>query len=173
MRGKLILAAIGFAILATQGEPQIVDFTNNGALKWTNSVPNATYRIEASEFLTKEWTNVGVVTASQTTTTFSLPETAQLTQFYRVIWLDAPAAQPVGDWIYSGYEQDRLTVTGLVTFAQSNPLVGSADFKAVATNIKHPIGVASFNNSRSSNTNAITILAQRLSDGALSRSAGK
>jgi hypothetical protein len=157
MRGKLILAALGFAILATQGEPQIVEFTNNGTLKWTNSVPNATYRIDASQLVTKDWTNVGVVTASQNTGTFPLPATGQPTQFYRVIWLDAPAARPVGDWIYSGYEQDRLTVTGLVSFAESNPLVGSADFKAVATNIKHPTGVATFNNSRSSNTNAITI----------------
>src|SRR5262245_53102402 len=103
---SFLLAALCFAVQPVLGELNITTLTASGALTWTNSYTNANYRIDAAVSLAGPWvpmTNLSLIqgpdhqVSVQLPTPFSLPFA-----LYRVVWTDAPPAQPLGTWIYQG-----------------------------------------------------------------------
>jgi hypothetical protein len=117
MKAFLEVLILG-GLLCVQASAQVtIDSLNrNGELTWTNSVSNATYRVEWAGSLAGPWqpfsvlTNLDSITASNTSVTVTVP------MFYRVVWTDPPVPQPVGDWEFKGYDASgTLVVTGLVS----------------------------------------------------------
>ena len=150
---------------AALAELGIVALTSNGTLTWTNYYTNANYRIESAPTLAGPWapiTNLSLVRGPnheisvQIQTPFSLP-----LSLYRVVWTDAPPAQPVGTWVYQAFDgSGALVVTGFVTIATSNPFTGSCVFQSATTNPRppHPVGSGDFNSGLLETPNKLTIL---------------
>lgn len=112
----LLFVCASLAGAASSTELRIDSLNRNGLLTWTNSVSNATYRVEWAGSIEGPWnpfsalTNLDSIVASNTTVTATVP------MFYRVVWTDPPVPQPVGDWIFNGYDAfGTLVVTGLVS----------------------------------------------------------
>jgi len=127
--GSLVSAGFGADFVITS-------LSGNGQMTWTNSVTNASYRVEWASSLTGPWkqfnalTNLDSIRATNTTVTVAVP------MFYRVVWTDPPAPQPVGDWEFNGYSSTgSLIVTGLVSMTSASS--GTWAFGAVpnGTNI--------------------------------------
>ena len=117
-----LLVCASLACAALSSELRIDSLNRNGQLTWTNSVSNATYRVEWAGSLDGPWnqfsalTNLDSIVASNTTVTVTVP------MFYRVVWTDPPIPQPVGDWIFNGYDAaGTLVVTGLVSIPIGYP----------------------------------------------------
>ena len=126
-------------------------FQRDGVLTWTNSVSNAVYRIESAPSLGGPWTtltNLGLIDASNRQVTVQLPPPGtQRLELFRVVWADAPPAQPIGNWEYRGFDPSGgLTVTGLVSVVASNPVSGSCTIQATGPDPhpRHPVGAGSF-----------------------------
>ena len=99
------------AIAVSAADVTITSLDCHGQLTWTNTVSNATYRVEWASSATGPWqqfealTNLSRVQASNTTVTVTVP------MFYRVVWTDAPP-QP-GRFVYQGFNPEGiLLVTG-------------------------------------------------------------
>lgn len=142
----LLFALAAYGELAITGGLQ-----RDGLLTWTNSVSNALYRIDSASSLLGPWlglTNVGLIQASNYQVTVQLPVVGrQGTEFFRVAWADAPLPEPVGTWEYCGFDGDgQLVVTGLVSIATGNPLMGRCSFQSTGANSRpcHPSGLGSF-----------------------------
>lgn len=117
---------------------------DSAVISWTNSAPDATYRMDYTQDLLGPWnnlTNIGPSNAQIISVTLDSSTTNFPHAFYRVVWQNPPAPQPVGNWIYKGYTSDSLVVTGLVTFAASDS--GSLTFQKVVTS-RHPTGSGTF-----------------------------
>jgi len=128
----LIATLLGCALVCAlrAAELPIATLGGNGVLTWTNSVTNATYRVEWASSPPGPWqqfsvlTNLDFIKASNTTVQVSVP------MFYRVVWTDVPTPQAIGDWLFSGYSSTgSLVTTGIVTI--SSPVAGSWTFGAV------------------------------------------
>jgi len=141
-----LLVCGGVVYSCSAAELYIDSLSRNGLLTWTNSVSNATYRVEWAGSLNGPWmqfdalTNLDSIAASNTTVTVTVP------MFYRVVWTDPPIPQPVGDWLFNGYDfLGNLVVTGLVSIPtgyQTN--LASWSFGPVnATNILYFISCSS------------------------------
>ena len=76
---------------------EITSFDTNGRLTWTNSVSNATYRIEWSPSLQSPWQTNSPFNLIQGTSTVMA---AEVPMFYRVVWVD-PAFDINGVVYYS------------------------------------------------------------------------
>lgn len=107
--GSLASAAFGADFVITS-------LTANGQLTWTNAITNASYRVEWAASPAGPWqqfnalTNLDAIRATSTTVTVSVP------MFYRVVWADPPAPQPLGYWDFNGYSfAGTLVTTGLIT----------------------------------------------------------
>ena len=149
------LAVVTGALLlhapSASAELDIVSLTTNGVMTWTNTYTNANYRIESAPTLAGPWvavTNVSVVQNSnqlsaQLQTPFSSP-----ISLYRVVWTDAPPAQPLGSWVYHGFDPGgALVVTGLVSITASNPWNAMCEFSLIdqSTRTAHPTGSSGIN----------------------------
>jgi len=99
------------AVAVSAADVTITSLDCHGQLTWTNTVRNATYRVEWASSATGPWqqfealTNLSRVQASNTTVTVTVP------MFYRVVWTDA-LPQP-GRFAYQGFNPEGiLLVTG-------------------------------------------------------------
>src|SRR6266508_627050 len=125
MKKKALLALIGaFVGLVLADAAVITSLNRNGELTWTNSVSNATYRVEWASSAEGPWNKFDVLTNLTLLSATSNVVTVKVPMFYRVAWLDAAAH--AGTYNYSGYDaQGSLVVTGrLVLSAETNPLTG-------------------------------------------------
>jgi hypothetical protein len=117
----ILLLSIGTLVSAASAADLVIQsLDRNGQLTWTNSVSNATYRVEWAGSLSGPWrdfrelTNLSSFAASNTSVTVTVP------MFYRVVWTDAPAPQPAGTWLFNGYDSfGSLAVTGRLSQAVS------------------------------------------------------
>jgi len=126
----------------------IIGLTKDGTLTWTNSYTNAHYQVEATT-LAGHWLAVSNLSIIQGPDHQVSTQIQPLLSFslYRVVWTDAPPAQPVGTWVYHGCDPSgALVVTGLVSITTSNPLSGMCVFQSVspAPKLAHPVGSAGF-----------------------------
>ena len=102
-------------------------------LTWTNSIAPAAYKIETSTNLTRPWVELmSLPSTSEKTVTVDMPGTGEQMAFYRVVWSDAPASNPVGAWIYEASEGGTLTVRGMVTISSLEPFNSHLSFQPPA-----------------------------------------
>ncbi len=163
---KTLLLSV-FASLLTSSlyaELSITRFQRDATLSWTNSVSNAVYRIESAPSLAGPWgtvTNLGSIQASNRQVVVTLPPPgARQVELFRVVWADAPPAQPAGSWEYRGFDPSGgLTVTGLVSIAGSNSVSGSCTFQAAGADPhpRHPVGSGGFTNGAVLGSNKVQI----------------
>jgi len=145
-------------------ELNITALTTSGTLTWTNTYTNANYRIESAATPSGPWlpvNNLNLTQGPNNQVSVRIPSALTLpVSFYRVVWTDAPPAQPVGTWIYQGFDPTgALVVTGLVTITASNPVAGTCLFQALATNPPpaHPVGSGDFNSGALVSPNRLNI----------------
>jgi hypothetical protein len=142
MKPFFAVLVLGGLCIGASAQVVIDSLRENGRLTWTNSVSNATYRVEWAGSLAGPWqpfsalTNLDSIVASNTSVTVTVP------MFYRVVWTDPPPPQPVGDWVFNGYDSfGSLFVTGLVTITtgySTNGLSWSFGFVPIGTNTLPP-----------------------------------
>ncbi|HTL59085.1 MAG TPA: hypothetical protein VL361_25655 [Candidatus Limnocylindrales bacterium] len=149
---SLLLIALCLTPPAVVAELNITAFTPNGTLTWTNSDTNANYRVEAATSLAGPWvpmTNLSLIQGPNQQVSVQVPTPlVQPVWLYRVVWTDAPSAQPLGTWVYQGFDPaSALVVTGLVSITASNPISGTCVFQSATSDLypKHPVGTAFFN----------------------------
>jgi hypothetical protein len=118
----LIVILFGCALVSASraAELPVATLGGNGVLTWTNSVTNATFRVEWASSPLGPWqqfsvlTNLDFIKSSNTTVRVSVP------MFYRVVWTDAPAPQPAGDWLFNSYSfAGSLVLTGMVAITNT------------------------------------------------------
>jgi hypothetical protein len=151
MNKVLLLASCGLLVASVvTAQLVITSFNQNGELTWTNSVSNATYRVEWASSATGPWnkfdalTNLTLLSATTNVVTVKVP------MFYRVVWMDPPS--PLGDWQYSAYStQGTLVVTGCLSIIsiQSNEVSGTWSFGYTGQPQPHPVGEGRFDGSLS------------------------
>jgi hypothetical protein len=96
---------------AWAGDLVITSFPGNGTLTWTNSVNNATYRVEWAGSVTGPWQNFDALINLNSISATSTVVSVQVPMFYRVVWTDPPA--PAGEYLYKAYDSfGALVVTG-------------------------------------------------------------
>lgn len=111
--------ALGAAVAAC-AQLAITSFEKSGDLTWTNSVSNATYRVEWASSVTGPWQRFDGLTNLSLLSATSLAVTVKVPMFYRVVWLGA--LSPLGVWDYRGYDSlGGLLVTGELTLVQGRP----------------------------------------------------
>ena len=146
---KPLLPSILASLLVTfvHAELAITTFESDGLLTWTNSTSSAIYRIESAPSLAGPWSTFSTfssIQASNQQVVIQLPPPgSQPLQLFRVLWTDAPPAEPEGTWEYFGFDSDGgLSVTGLVSIATSDPMSGTVIFQALGANPhpRHPVG---------------------------------
>jgi len=139
MKLGIVLGMSGLVAAAWAGDLAITSLTSDGSLTWTNSVTNATYRVEWTSTAQGPWQRFDALTNLSSVTATSRLVTVQVPMLYRVVWLDAP--QHAGTYQYSGYEGwGGLVITGLITLsAQTNPVTGNWSLRQVGEPIG-PIG---------------------------------
>lgn len=159
-----LTGAILFMPSLVWAELNITALTANGTLTWTNTYTNANYRMESAATLSGPWlpmNNLSLIHGPDHQVSVQIPPPLTLPlSFYRVVWTDAPPAQPVGTWIYQGFDPSgALVVTGLVSITASNPVAGTCFFQALITNPPpaHPVGSGDFNNGLLSSPNLVNI----------------
>ena len=115
-----LLISLGIMSVGRGADFAITSLSSNGELTWTNSTTNATYRVEWASSIAGPWhqfnslTNLDSIKATNTAVTVAVP------MFYRVVWTDPPAPQPIGDWEFKGFWSDgTLIATGLVSMASA------------------------------------------------------
>lgn len=149
MKSILIFLHLLFFTTVTYGELGIAPLQSDGLLRWTNSVSNAVYRIDSAPTYGGIYSPIanGSIQASNTHVSVQLQDFgSQPLAFYRVVWTDAPPAQPVGDWEYNGFSAEGvLVVTGLVSITSLEPISGTVVFQNAAPNL-HPVGSGAFTN---------------------------
>jgi len=111
-----VVMALGVAVVAC-AQLVITSLDKNGELTWTNSVSNATYRVEWASSVAGPWQKFDALTNLMLLSATSPAVTVKVPMLYRVVWLDAPPW--AGTYRYSGWDdQGILVVTGrLVLFA--------------------------------------------------------
>ncbi len=116
------------ASAALAGDFVITEFPGNGTLSWTNSVTNATYRVEWASSVTGPWQSFDALTNLTSISATSAVVTVQVPMFYRVVWTDAP--EPAGEYVYKGYDSlGALVVTGRLSLATlTNAIIGVWSF---------------------------------------------
>jgi len=130
-------------------ELNITGLTKDGTLTWTNAYTNVLYQVEAATRLAGPWTPITNLSFTpgpnnQVSAQIQPPSYFSL---YRVVWTDAPPAQPLGAWVYQGFDPNgALVVTGLVSITASNPWTGMCVFQpaTAAPKFVHPVGSAGF-----------------------------
>ncbi|HVV71839.1 MAG TPA: hypothetical protein VHI52_10130, partial [Verrucomicrobiae bacterium] len=131
MKATLLLLISGsLAWSAAAADLFIESLNRDGRLTWTNSVSNATYRVEWSGSLSGPWNDFNTLTNLNSLAATNTRVSVRVPMFYRVVWTDPPAPQPSGRWLFSGYDSsDMLVATGLVIIASvntaTNPALGS------------------------------------------------
>ncbi len=146
-----IIAAVFPWVISTAtalgGGPKITSFDLVGRrLSWTNSVSNGVYQVQ-SLAQSGSWTTLTNLISNSTSNSVTVVMPSSSSAIYRIAWIDAPPAEPVGTWEYTGFESDgSLSVTGLVTVTATNPLSGTLAFQPVAAPHTrfHPVGQAGF-----------------------------
>jgi hypothetical protein len=125
-------AGASLAVTALASGVVITSLSRQGELTWTNSVSNATYRVEWSSSVAGPWqafdalTNLSLISATSSEVSVHVP------MLYRVVWLDPPPAQPAGAWEYWGYDEfENLVVVGFLTVIGTDPIVGTYSFHRV------------------------------------------
>ena len=133
------LGMSGLVAAAWGADLTITSFTSDGNLAWTNSVSNATYRVEWASTAQGPWQRFDALTNLSSVTATSRLVTVHVPMLYRVVWIDAP--QHAGTYRYSGYEDaGGLVITGRITLsAQTNPVTGEWSLRQVGEPIG-PIG---------------------------------
>src|SRR5713226_1977449 len=96
MKMKLfVVLTILLFVAAALAQFGITSFNSSGKLTWTNSVSNATYRVQWASSPTGSWhsfdalTNLNSILATNNRVTIQVPA-ADTPTFYRVVWSDAP-----------------------------------------------------------------------------------
>ena len=130
-RGLLVFLLAVPVVSVVTAQLVITSFNNSGDFTWTNSVSNATYRVEWAGSAAGPWQKFDALTNLTLLSATSNAVTVKVPTFYRVIWLDAPAH--AGTWNYSGFASNGgLVVTGLFSLSvETNPIRGTWDFKSV------------------------------------------
>ena len=110
------------------GQVRITHY-DGARLTWTNSIAPAAYKIEYSTNLTRPWVELmSLPSTSVKRVTVDMPGTGEQMAFYRVVWSDAPVSNPVGTWIYEGYEGGSLTIRGTVAITSLQPFNSHLSF---------------------------------------------
>jgi hypothetical protein len=129
---SLISVSLGVTVFG--GDLAITSLTANGQLTWTNVTDHASYRVEWAAKQGGPWqqfralTNLDSIIATNTEVTVSIP------MFYRVVWTDAPAPQPVGEWDFYGYSAaGSLVATGMISLTNQFSLTNAAGSWVFAT----------------------------------------
>jgi len=122
---KKPLCGLAVALLVTSAVvPQVVieSLDRNGNLTWTNSVSNATYRVEWTSSPTGVWQDFNALTNLLSLHATSTVVTVQVPMLYRVVWTDAPPPDPAGQWRYSAYDLagNTLYATGRISLWWTN-----------------------------------------------------
>ena len=103
------------SVCACQAQLRIIEYEPGGRLTWTNAAASAAYRVEFTPAIGVPYTEATNLSSNTFTNSVQLNGVpAAGMGFYRVTWVDAPAAVPIGTWNYQGYESSSLAVTGLV-----------------------------------------------------------
>src|ERR1051325_9316585 len=128
---KLRFLGALFALASTAawaGEIVITSFPGNGTLTWTNSVSNATYRVEWAQSLTNQWQSFDALTNLNSISATSRVVTVEVPMVYRVVWTDAP--EPAGEYLYNAFDASgALVVTGrLALVTITNTFIGAWSF---------------------------------------------
>ena len=139
MKLGIVLGVAGLLTASWAADLAITSFTADGSLTWTNSVSNATYRVEWAGTAQGPWQRFDALTNLSSITATSHVVTVQVPMYYRVAWLDAPPH--AGTYRYSAAEDGGgLVITGRITLsAQTNPLTGTWSLRQ-AGEAKGPIG---------------------------------
>jgi len=111
-------AATGLGVaVAACAQLAITSLEKDGELRWTNSVSNATYRVEWASSVAGPWQKFDALTNLSLLSATSPAVTVKVPMFYRVVWLGA--LSPLGVWDYRGYDSlGGLLVTGQLTLIQ-------------------------------------------------------
>jgi hypothetical protein len=110
--------AVVLAVAAVAAELVIVSLDRHGELTWTNSVSNATYRVEWASSVAGPWQKFDALTNLTLLSATSQAVTVKVPMLYRVVWLDA--LSPFGVWDYRGYDSlGGLLVTGQLTLVRA------------------------------------------------------
>ena len=127
LRTRVVLCGL-ISTAAWAGDLVITSFPGNGTLTWTNSVSNATYRVEWAGSVTGPWQSFDALTKLTSISATSSVVTVQVPMFYRVVWTDAP--EPAGEYLYQGYDSfGALVVTGRLSLATlTNSIIGVWSF---------------------------------------------
>ncbi len=125
-KSLVFLAEVLAGCVTALGQVTITSFNQNGQLTWTNSVTNATYRVEWAGSASGPWRSFDGLTNLTLLSVASNSVTVQVPTFYRVVWVDPPRPEPDGTWDFKAFDrQDVLVVTGrLFLVSQTNPPIG-------------------------------------------------
>jgi hypothetical protein len=120
---KSVVVFLGGAAVASALMAQVVitSLDRSGTLTWTNSLANATYRVEWASSVTGAWQNFNALTNLLSIKATSNIVSVQVPMFYRVVWTDPPAPQPLGNYNYTAYDPaGSLLATGRFSLLWTN-----------------------------------------------------
>lgn len=125
MKMNILILSLGAAVVASgvaMCQVVIESLDRTGALTWTNSISNATYRVEWASSPTGAWQNFDSLTNLLSIHAMTNVVTSQVPMLYRVVWTDAPPVDPIGRWQYWAYDTNGGTLcsTGLITLWWTN-----------------------------------------------------
>src|SRR6266536_217841 len=125
MKATIILAGtLVLSVSLCRAQLRLTRFDAAGHMTWTNAVGDAAYRVEFSPVFRGPYRTLTNVVSTETTNSIQvgfLPTSAN--GFYRVVWTNAPPAEPLGSWEYQGFDEGgSLVVTGKLTFIEIGPL---------------------------------------------------
>jgi hypothetical protein len=90
VRLGIVVGVAGLLTPAWAAELAITSLTSDGSLTWTNSVSNATYRVEWAGTATGPWQRFDALTNLSSIAATNVVVTVQVPMYYRFAWLDAP-----------------------------------------------------------------------------------
>ena len=136
----LLLFGGVIALTTVAAELVITSFNPNGELTWTNSVSNATYRVEWAGSATGPWTNFDALTNLTLLSATNNSVTVEVPMFYRVVWSDAPAY--AGTYELREYDlEGSLVVTGRLYLSGTGASFrGTKDLRPVGNYSTNDIG---------------------------------
>ena len=150
---RMFVCGLGAALVVSSVvvcQVAIESLDRTGTLTWTNSVSNATYRVEWASSPTGAWQDFSALTNLLSLHVTTHVVTAKVPMLYRIVWTDPPPLDPVGRWQYSAYNPNGTTLcsTGLMTLWWTNlpgvpnkMISGKWEFKSMPeATVYHPAG---------------------------------
>jgi len=117
-----VIAAAGcLSVRLLAQDLTITSFDRDGALAWSSSVPNATYRVEWAGALTQEWARCASLTVLDAIRSTDTVVMVKVPTFFRVLAFTNAPAFTDGLYRYTGYDAvGELLVTGWLSLARTN-----------------------------------------------------